>query len=541
MANTSSLLTTYAIIHELEKFYYSPISYVGEGKNLMSNLYCFLSYDNTVQDPNDPIEESVRKMKNIFDNMFAIKRLRNNEISPAIENIRWEKDIPYDIYKDSDDIFQKNALGKLIKHFYIINKYDQVFKCLWNAKDISQSSNIILIERFQDNTINVYFETAIEYNIGDYITLDNVSPKSYNGIYKVVYSASNVVTLEASKTKLYSIYTDEQYVSGGIIYSSPLSQYEPFLDIGTFDNSLLITTADGYKWKYIFTLDKGQKERFFNSDYVPILIGTESPPNSFISTYGSGSIDCVGVANSGSLYIDGIDTTEIRIVGDGTGANAVAYVVSNTIQDIIITDFGKNYTYANVEIVPVLGDGTGAIAEVYPSPIGGHGFDPITEFGCDTLIVTAQFEGSEGGKIPTDIIFNQIGLLVNPYSKDNQEFHANGTIYTTYTSLLISPSVTQFERGEIVIQGVDVNNYTYKAECLSYDNINNVLYVINTDGTPSLNYAIYGTSSGAYSILSGTNPPTLSPYTGYITYIQNLYPTQRNALDTEKFNLILKY
>lgn len=541
MPSTSSLLTSYAVVHELEKFYYSPISYVGDTNNLVSNLYCFLGYDSSIIDPNEPISETVKNMKDVYSNMFAIKRLRNNEISPAIENIKWTVNTPYDIYKDSDDIFAKNDSGKLIKHFYIINKYDQVFKCLWNGKDLTQAANIASIEAFQETSVNVFFDQPTVFNIGDFVTLDNVSPKEFNGIYKVVYASQYVVTLEVSTTEIYKMYTNKQYISGGVIYPSPLSMYEPFLDIGTFDNSLLITTADGYKWKYIFTLDKGQKERFSNPDYVPVLVDTESPPNSYTSVFGYGSVDAVGVSNGGDGYIDGVDTVSIKINGDGFGANAVAYVVSNTIQDIILTDFGKNYTYANVSITPVVGDGSGAIAEVYPSPIGGHGFDPISEFGCDTLIITAQFEGSESGKIPTDITYNQIGLLLNPYAKDNETYHANGTIYTTYTSLLVSPSVIPFEKGETVIQGIDINNYIFKAKCLSYDSENNVLYVINTEGTPSLNYAIYGEISGAYSILSGVNPPTLSPYTGYITYVQNLEDTQRNALDTEKFNLILKY
>lgn len=542
ISNNIGILTSSSSVHEVEKFYYAPISYYAGTTNLISNLYCFLSYDsnlnsNTVTSP----FETSKSIKNYYKNIFAVKRLTDNDISPVVQRIDWKANTYYDIYKDSEFMFSRDSNGKLIKNFYIVNKYDQIFKCLWNGKNSTISYDITSISK-TNNIVSIEFSGPDVFQIGDFITLDYVNPSEYNGTYVVINNGYGIANVEYALNTSYTISANSEYSSNGIIFSSTLSKIEPYLDVGTFDNSAILYTEDGYKWKYIYTLDKGRKERFYNSEYIPINIGTDTPPNAETSISKAGSIDIIGLTFGGSEYTDGTTTTDVVISGDGTGANAIAYIVDGTIQDVIVTNSGSNYTTANVTITPIEGQGgSGAVVEVYPSPIGGHGFDPITELGCNSIMISAQFNGSEGGSMPTDVLYNQVGLLVNPYSMKDPYNHSNSTIFLTSTLLSISPTIVPFIQGEIVIQGESINNYIFKAECLSYDNINNVLYVVNSDGTPQSNYAVRGISSGAYSILSSVNYPTIAPYTGYITYIENIQTSQRNSLDKEQFNLIIKY
>jgi hypothetical protein len=546
-SNNIGILTSSSSVHEIEKFYYAPISYYADTRNIISNLYCFLSYDSSIAEfdisgntTTTPVE-TAKSIKEYHKNIFAVKRILDSDISPVIQRINWKTDTYYDIYKDNEFMFHRDSDGKLIKNFYIINKYNQVFKCLWNAKNSDEHYDVSSISK-SNNVVSIYHSGPDVFQIGDYITLDNVNPSEYNGTYVVVDGSYGIANVSYALNTSYSVSANSNYTSNGIIYYASLSTEEPQLDVGTFDNSVTLYTADGYKWKYIYTVDKGQKERFYTKDYIPVPISVDTPPNSYITESGAGSLDIIGVSYGGNAYSDGTTTTTVNITGDGQGANAVAYVVGGSVYDVIITNAGSNYTTANAVIVPSFGQGgSGAILELYPSPIGGHGFDPIAEFGCNSIMVSAQFFGSEGGTIPTDVYYNQIGLLINPYAKKDPDNHANSTIFLTSTILSVSATISPFTQGEILIQGESINNYIFKAECLSYDAINNVLYVVNTQGTATPNYAVRGLSSGGYSIVSGFTSPTISPYTGYITYIENIPTAIRNPSDTEQFNLIIKY
>ena len=58
---------------------------------------------------------------------------------------------------------------------------------------------------------------------------------------------------------------------------------------------------------------------------------------------------------------------------------------------------------ANVAITSL--SGSGAIVYANTSPVGGHGNNPAVELGCDHVMYSIEFSGSENGVIPTDIDF----------------------------------------------------------------------------------------------------------------------------------------
>ena len=68
------------------------------------------------------------------------------------------------------------------------------------------------------------------------------------------------------------------------------------------------------------------------------------------------SIRYIDIANAGSGYDSNVT---VKISGDGTGASAIAFVRSGQIYDIIITNEGYGYTFAEIQII---GTGQGATA-----------------------------------------------------------------------------------------------------------------------------------------------------------------------------------
>lgn len=541
-SNNHGLLTTSFKTHDIEKFYFSPISMLSDTNDRISNLYCFIGYrnPNSANSLQHPIE-TISYLKSVYKSMFAAKRITNNDISPVIEKIKWTANTYYDIYSDNENIFEEGTDGKLIRKFYVVNKFDQVFKCLWNGKTRTNTYPISAISK-SNTTISIDYDGLLAYDVGDYITIQNSDPSEYNGTYRVISATNGTANVAYGIKESYKISTSNTYISGGLINKSPVSEVEPYLDAGTFDTSLLQITPDGYKWKYIYTLDKGLKEKFYDDSFMPVPINREEPPNPYTKAVQAGGIDIVGLVDGGNYYIPGTDTVNVTITGDGYNANAIAYVANSSIVDILITNPGYGYTFANIDITPAGNlTGNGAIAELSTSPIGGHGFDPLEEFGCDKIMISTEFAGSEYGKIPTDVEFNQLGIMVNPHATKTADLHANGSIYTLMTQLLVTPTVNPFVQGEQIYQGDNYQNATYIAECLSHDLGTGLLYVINSIGTPSPNFAVVGVTSGAYSIVSGIVDPTMPKFMGNIIYVENIELTQRESADTEQFRLIVKY
>ena len=183
-----------------------------------------------------------------------------------------------------------------------------------------------------------------------------------------------------------------------------VSIQQPIIDFSYDSTDGYIESNDGYKWKYLYTVDVGSKLKFLDDNWMPL-----PPPlaknNISTSTIGAGEITTINIYNTGNNYVDdtglGISTT-IGITGDGTGATAVAVIAANTLSRILVTNKGSNYTYATATISPNL-NFTGSGAEIIPeiSPIGGHGYNLVSELCCKRIMVTFEFNLTENNTIPT--------------------------------------------------------------------------------------------------------------------------------------------
>ena len=209
----------------------------------------------------------------------------------------------------------------------------------------------------------------------------------------------------------------------------------------------------------------------------------------------------------------------------------------------MVSNKGSNYIYANVSITSA--NGTGAVAIAPVSPIGGHGYNPTTELGVRHVMLTVNFNKDESGKLPTDIDFRQIGLLLNPLENKTATTYglANGEVYKLTTDYILSPGFGDYVPDEIVYQSPDGTfaSSTFSATALSFDAISNRLRVINTNGTAIDSQVIYGLTSETARVITQIQTPTLVPFSGYITYIENREPVVRDSDGSEQFRLVLGY
>jgi hypothetical protein len=411
-------------------------------------------WDNETAPP--PVFQDQKYLKNIFKNMFAAKKITTNGISLVIERINWTSGTIYSYYRDDVNMFELDDNGLLVRKFYVKNRFDQIFKCLWNN-------------------------------------------------------------------------------NGG------LSTIEPYFQPGTFNANQIFQGADDYKWKYMYTITSGNKLKFMDDAWMPVPIGTNIP-NPVKTFAGSGSIDVINVTNSGSGYDPTNTTITVTVTGDGKFASANAVFSGNTLVDVAVANTGSNYNYANVTISSTTG--SGAVAVAYTSPPGGHGYDPTSELGAKNVMVTATFNKNEGGKLPTNIDFRQVGLLINPLSYyGNNVDIANGEFYDTTTNFTMSQGFSNYIPDEIVYQSATglIEDATFTATVLSFNTENNNLKLINTLGTALNSDTLYGQSSQTSRVVLQQQTPEFIPFSGYIIYLENREPVIRNEDGSELFKLVLGY
>ena len=327
-----------------------------------------------------------------------------------------------------------------------------------------------------------------------------------------------------------------------------LSNTEPFFQPGTYNTNQVFTSGpDNYKWKYIYTIDIGTKTKFMDSDWIPVPVGSQTPNGT--TTAGTGSIDAIILTNGGINYEP--SNTTITITGDGTGATANLSMANGVITDVNIFNPGSNYTYANVSITSANTQASNATAYAPVSPVGGHGYDPVSELGCNHIMYITEFNSSETLNgveyIPIDIDYRQVGLLINPMSSDTYPAFANGSIYDLSTQITVASGFGAYTPDETVTQvDINPNNTTYgqvvfTGTVLSFNTSTNVIKLINTSGTIITSASIQGQTSGTTRTLLASTTPKFMKFSGYIAYIQNRSAVQRSADGIEQFKFVLGY
>jgi hypothetical protein len=464
-ANSSQLIYG-SKIYEVLQYYYAPAAGANAINSLQNSLYAFIGQVDPWVDeelPDNPKQDQY-SIKQVFRNMIATKKVTSADIAAVIPRRDWKSGTIYDVYSDTEDMFTVDENGVLTKNFYIRNRFDQVFKCLWNNNGTESTA-------------------------------------------------------------------------------------EPEFLPGTFDKTFLVKTSDGYKWKFMYTINIGQKQKFLDANWMPVNIG-QNIPNPVQTFAAQGDIEVINVTNSGQGYYPG--GVKITISGDGQYANGVASVnAGGYITDIVVANTGQGYTYAETVITTETGYPTpnvSATAISPVSPIGGHGFDPISELGCNHVMTALEFSGSEGGLIPTDITYRQLGLVLDPFAKSNVDKnipYASEMVYDTTTHLFVSSGLGSYSSGQVVYQGPSLAKATFKAKIVSFNPATNILKVINITGTPSLNEVLVqeslSTGQAIIRTLLQVTEPDFIIYSGYMTYIENRKGIERSSDATEQFRVVLRF
>ena len=299
-------------------------------------------------------------------------------------------------------------------------------------------------------------------------------------MYRHDYSSTK--TASSGATKLYdadffvvnSSYQVYKCIYNGTSPSDPNGKPSTIEPTGT--STSIITTADGYRWKYMYTIPVGQVLKFFSNEYMPVLSDT-----AVVADAVGGEIDTVIIASSGAGYNNGT-YENVPIKGDGVGGRVSLVVDGGRIVSATVTSGGSGYTFGKVIIDEVngigAGTGTGGSVEVVIAPVEGHGAVPATELGGFRVMINTKFTYDEGsGDFPTDNDYRRIGLVINPNKYGTQELTSELTLSAT-KAVIFSPTFTgNFQTDEIVTQSRTVGGQqvTARGRVISWNAITKVL------------------------------------------------------------------
>lgn len=327
----------------------------------------------------------------------------------------------------------------------------------------------------------------------------------------------------------------------------------PEIDLGgQLPENPYVETADGYRWKYMYKIPPGLKEKFFTTNYMPVVV-----ENNVAQAAVDGRIDILKIVSSGAGFNANISNNFLNIVtvkGDGTGANIRVNSYSTTVNGGNIVGYtvisgGNNYTRATISLIDenkIVGTANANVIAIIGPP-GGHGSNVASELGASSLMISVAIEGDENDVIPTQggggSQFRQIGLLRDPKVSTNTD--AVAAIYRTTTKYsLVIPTGTFLHR-ESVYVGANLASANLTALVDFYDSVNDTLYVnnINNDGTINVSnsFSITGANSGATATVIAVQDPGLKLYSGELLYIQNAAAINRDPEENQQFKIILKF
>jgi hypothetical protein len=175
-------------------------------------------------------------------------------------------------------------------------------------------------------------------------------------------------------------------------------------------------TPDGYVWKYMYTVRSPDAFSYMTPSWVPCYtLFSNDGSNQWLVQQAAvrGTIDNIYVTDNGTGYLSS-NPPNVIITGDGSGATATAQIndIDGTVEQIIVTGAGSDYSTASVTISG--GQGVGSEATTVLSPIAGHGADSRSELGAIYKMIRVVFQGSEGGVIPTSVYYRKAGIILFP-------------------------------------------------------------------------------------------------------------------------------
>nr|BAR35437.1 baseplate wedge [uncultured Mediterranean phage uvMED] len=415
--------------------------------------------------------------------------------------------------------------------------YDDMLAC----KKVTANNVSFVVPRRNWTTGTVYDYYRHDY--GEYITGTTTAQTSNSGA-ATLYDATFYV-LSAAR----NVYKCLDNNNGGV------SSVEP-----TGTSTTILSTADGYKWKYMYTLSASQQADFLSVDFMAVST------NSTVSSAAiDGAINVIKIKTAGSAGTDGTHTG-IAIRGDGSSGQVSVTIASGAVSAVTVTNAGTGYTYGYIRLADINAQGGGSLIstelDVIIEPKGGHGFNAVEELGGFFVMLNTSLEGTESansGDVTVANDFRKVSLMRDPSSGGSA---ATSTTLRATRAVVGASNTSNFTVDEKITQATT----GAVGKVIEWDSTNKILYFmqtrhndegVDTNGNQTAfsgTNIITGASSSAtltpatttgtvnsQSFSSGYSASELDHGSGDVVYVENRAPITRAADQTENIKLIIEF
>lgn len=322
-------------------------------------------------------------------------------------------------------------------------------------------------------------------------------------------------------------------------------------------STLPFTTSDGYVWKFLYTLTALNASTFLTANFVPIrFIGLtdSSSPAIDIEQKGiqdaavPGQVSGVAITAGGTGYSS---APTVSIVGDGTGAQAVATVSGGAVVKIEMANdsgaLGSGYTYAEA-VLSGGGFTTAANTRTILSPPNGFGADPRDDLRSTGIMFNSKPSGDEGGDFVITNDFRQV-VLMKGIKKPNDSDFTGGTGNMLRTLKLGDVNVAFtpdkiFEGGTSGAQAY-VDKYDAGNQIIFFHQDETTGFASFTEGETltETNGSGDGTldSAGVDPDSNADSAAEANAFSGTVLYIDNRAAVDRSAEQTEDIKAVIKF
>ena len=360
-----------------------------------------------------------------------------------------------------------------------------------------------------------------------------------------IYSSYND-NIEGHPASSYYVFTDDNHVyiclqqgrnaAGNAVNST----VKP---TGTSGNAF--KTADGYIWKFLYSIGALTASKFLSSNFLPVTFieTTDSDsPASIVEQKGIQDVAVAGeivgytVTSGGTGYTS---TPTATISGNGTSAQADVTVSGGAVSKVDAKDlsgtlaFGSGYSYADITLTG--GGGTGATIRPIIGVKNGFGADPRDDLRARAIMFNSKPDGTESGDFVIGNDFRQVALIKNPLTYTNAKLtdatgNALNKLNLSTISVAFSPDKTieSVSGTKAYIDKVDSDNlYYHQNETTGF-------------GTFSPNDAISETDGSGAGVVGADSSGDFNPLTGDILYIDNRAAVTRVAEQTEDIKIVIQ-
>ena len=363
----------------------------------------------------------------VYDNMIFAKRISSSDVAHVIPKHIWSSNTFYYKYDHTDgDLYTK-------KFYTVVDNSTEfnVYKCLFNNSNTTIST---------PSTVAPSIKT-----VDPIVTGDGYIWKYMYSVTKTQYekfATTNYIPITANTT------IEAAAVPGTIEIVDIITRgrgYDNYIAAGVFRTTDL--SVGGVNTVYGAPDDAEAEDDYYRGCVIKITDSSSGATNQYRRI-----VDYRGVGGQKIFLLDAPfspapaagDEYEVYpyvyIWGDGSETlaaegRAIVDSTANSIVEIEMLSVGAGYRYGEsyagktTDTIPVTinsafidlpasvqnsANFTAATLRPILSPPGGHGSDPRTELAAKRICISTKFTNSEGGTVPVENDFRQVGILKNP-------------------------------------------------------------------------------------------------------------------------------